>query len=174
MKIITILLLMITHQILAENITVSIDDGEYKEALGIGTTAPGGRTVEHCNQIANISKRTIKAAISGVPKAEVINKFTDGDWTHNKGVKVIRGDGNVGIGSLMADGTDGYYNDPWLVTNKITAIYKAVNQIKMKHSQVREQDRVRLNNRVEQQLIRCCDFVGGGTAIAVCDRGKDY
>ncbi len=62
MKIITILLLMISTQ---------------AQALGIDTTAPGAFSVKQCNQIANISKRTIKAAISGVPIAEVINKFTE-------------------------------------------------------------------------------------------------
>ena len=51
MKIITILLLMISTQ-----------------AQAMANTAEGGLnsfTVEQCNQIANISKRTIKAAIIG-------------------------------------------------------------------------------------------------------------
>ena len=50
------------------------------EKRGILDNATSGQstsyfTVEQCNQIANISKRTIKAAISGVPIAEVIEKF---------------------------------------------------------------------------------------------------
>ena len=62
MKIITILLLMISTQAQALTARDVLTAGVY--------------TVEQCNQIANISKRTIKAAISGVPIAEVINKFT--------------------------------------------------------------------------------------------------
>ena len=38
---------------------------------------------------------------------------------------------------------------------QIRAIYKTVNQVKTKYGQVRPQDRVRLNNRVEQKLIEC-------------------
>ena len=45
-------------------------------------------------------------------------------------------------------------------TNKITAIYKTVNQIKTKYGQVREQDRVRLNNRVEQKLREFREMAG--------------
>jgi hypothetical protein len=44
-------------------------------------------------------------------------------------------------------------------TNKITAIYNTVNQIKTKYGQAREQDRVRLNNRVEQNLIECLKLI---------------
>jgi hypothetical protein len=40
-------------------------------------------------------------------------------------------------------------------TKIITAIYKSVDQIKTKYGQVRPQDRARLNNRVEQKLIKC-------------------
>ena len=63
MKIITILLLMISTQAQALTARDVLTAGVY--------------TVEQCNQIANISKRTIKAAIIGVPIAEVINKFAD-------------------------------------------------------------------------------------------------
>jgi len=146
MKIITILLLMISTQIFAEK-------------RGILDNATSGQstsyfTVEQCNQIANISKRTIKAAISGVPIAEVINKFVYSDFTQ------FRDDSNL-ENITIADSahhsiaeadaiTDDYY-----MGGRITAIYKTVDQIKMKHGQVRPQDRVRLNNRVEQLLLEC-------------------
>jgi hypothetical protein len=65
MKIITILLLMISTQALAE------------QGGGVVVIPPGTYTVKQCNQIANISKRTIKAAIIGVPIDEVIDKFAD-------------------------------------------------------------------------------------------------
>ena len=65
MKIITILLLMISTQAQAQTLGVDAD-GDLTETLF---------TVEQYNQIANVSKRTIKAAISGVPIAEVIEKF---------------------------------------------------------------------------------------------------
>jgi len=77
MKIITILLLIISTQVLAEK-------------RGILDNATSGQstsyfTVEQCNQIANISKRTIKAAISGVPIAEVIEKFGNvKGWSKDK------------------------------------------------------------------------------------------
>ena len=66
MKII-ILLLMISTQAQALTARDVLTAGVY--------------TVEQCNQIANISKRTIKAAISGVPIAEVIEKFVYTDFT---------------------------------------------------------------------------------------------
>jgi hypothetical protein len=50
---------------------------------------------------------------------------------------------------------DGWILIESLAGKSIRAIYKTVSQIKTKHGQVREQDRVRLNNRVEQKLIEC-------------------
>ena len=170
MKIITILLLMISTQ---------------AQALGIDTTAPGAFSVKQCNQIANISKRTIKAAIIGVPIAEVINKFTveldgvpgqfkddsdlenitiadsphhslaSGITTHGDSGGAVRGwvdDPGVVIGTNTGLTQGGNNPNP---VPKITAIYKTVDQIKTKYGQVRPQDRVRLNNRVEQNLMEC-------------------
>ena len=123
-------------------------------------------TVKQCNQIANISKRTIKAAISGVPIAEVVDKFTQGDWTHKRGwaaagqflwtedlpydIASSRTQDGVKLNNWRAngDGVNGFH--VW-----VDAIYKTVNQIKTKYGQVREQDRVLLNNRVELKLIEC-------------------
>ena len=58
---------MISTQAKAQTLGVDAD-GDLTETLTF--------SVKQCNQIANVSKRTIKAAISGVPIAEVINKFT--------------------------------------------------------------------------------------------------
>ena len=69
MKIITILLLMISTQALAEE-RVIVDKAQAR-------FSPRMERLKQCDQIANISKRTIKAAIIGVPIAEVINKFAD-------------------------------------------------------------------------------------------------
>jgi len=152
MKIITILLLMISTQ-----------------AQAMANTAEGGLksfTVEQCNQIANISKRTIKAAIIGVPIAEVINKFTQGDWTHQTGEAaagqfVWTEDLPYDIASsgtqdgvklnnwrVNGDGTNGFH--VW-----VDAIYKTVDKIKI-GGDVNQQDALlMLNNRVEQQIIEC-------------------
>jgi len=141
------------------------------QALGIDTTAPGAFSVKQCNQIANISKRTIKAAIIGVPIAEVINKFTQGDWTHQTGEAaagqfVWTEDLPYDIASSGTQ--DGVKLNNWRANGDgiqairaagpityITAIYKTVGQIKTKYGQVRPQDRVRLNNRIEQLLLEC-------------------
>ena len=151
----------------AQAATLGVDaDGDLTETLF---------TVKQCNQIANVSKRTIKAAIIGVPIAEVINKFgmlSPGGNTNF--VPDSRNDGkitvNPGSGSIREPLNDFDYNDlqalepPSVLESNgtdvkvvadITAIYKAVNQIIKKHGVVRPQDRVRLNNRVEQQLIEC-------------------
>jgi hypothetical protein len=166
MKIITILLLMISTQALAEE-RVMVDKAQ---AL-LKTFAEGDpfRTVEQCNQIANISKRTIKAAIIGVPIAEVIEKFT-----HNLEFDISQVITNMPPSRLedsnlenitIADSahhsiaeadaiTDDYY-----MGGRITAIYKTVDQIKTKYGQVRPQDRARLNNRVEQKLMECLKLI---------------
>jgi len=162
MKIITILLLMISTQ-----------------AQAMANTAEGGLksfTVEQCNQIANISKRTIKAAIIGVPIAEVINKFTQGDWTHQTGEAaagqfVWTEDLPYDIASSGTQ--DGVKLNNWRANGDgiqairaagpityITAIYKTVDQIKTKYGQVRSQDIARLNNRVEQKLRECREMAG--------------
>ena len=155
------------------------------QAVSISNTAEGGLesfTVEQCNQIANISKRTIKAAISGVHITEVINKFTvhaaqfvlteDGKpIVVPSSQTFINGPGpGEFIGSIGEPLNDFDYNDlqalepPSVLESNgtdvkvvadITAIYKTVNQIKTKYGQVRPQDRVRLNNRVEQKLLEC-------------------
>jgi len=145
----------------------------------------GVYTVEQCNQIANISKRTIKAAIIGVPIAEVIEKFGNvTDWSKDsynpgKGASYNPGKGasyNPGKGASYNPGkgasiqqlnqkldapqsklTDGQM-DGWILEypgKSIRAIYKAVDQIKTKYGQVRPQDIARLNNRAEQKLIEC-------------------
>ena len=151
MKIITILLLMISTQ---------------AQAISMANTAEGGITsftVEQCNQIANVSKRTIKAATSGVPIAEVINKFTQGARPHQTGeallLPAVQAVGVPVPHDLSKQQADEYKDSSAgaaiELANKITAIYKTVNQIKTKYGQVRPQDRVRLNNRVEQKLLEC-------------------
>ena len=58
--------------------------------------------------------------------------------------------------------TDGQM-DGWILEypgKSIRAIYKTVDQIKTKYGQVRPQDRVRLNNRVEQKLLECREMAG--------------
>ena len=50
--------------------------------------------------------------------------------------------------------TDGH-NTPLNEMHICSICLTTDNQIKTKYGQVREQDRVRLNNRVEQQLIEC-------------------
>ena len=150
------------------------------QALGIDTTAPGAFSVKQCNQIANISKRTIKAAIIGVPIAEVIEKFggidTGGESLLLPAVQNIvkntvdskMDSYNAGKGaSVDSLNTPGSFQKPqitddqidgWILEypgKSIRAIYKTVDQIKTKYGQVRPQDRVRLNNRVEQKLIKC-------------------
>ena len=197
MKIITILLLMISTQAQAQ--TLVLPDSQAANF-----------TVKQCNQIANISKRTIKAAISGVPIAEVIEKFggidTGGEslllpavqsiventvdskmdsYNPGKGAS-IGSRGTVEIDRAIGDGANWSGDDcggnsqtssvrcnPNVESLKdvrtttdlthtlqdnsyfIRAIYKTVDQIKTKYGQVREQDRVRLNNRVEQKLVAC-------------------
>ena len=144
-------------------------------------------TIEQCNQIANISKRTIKAAISGVPIAEVIEKFGGID-TGDPSSLILPAVQNIventvdskmdsynpGKGASIQEPRSTNYvpdgrNDGKVTviqkdisapadmkgTKIITAIYKTVDQIKTKYGQVRPQDRVRLNNRVEQKLIEC-------------------
>ena len=178
MKIITILLLMISTQVLAEK-------------RGILDNATSGQstsyfTVEQCNQIANISKRTIKAAISGVPIAEVIEKFggidTGGESLILPAVQNIventvdskMDSYNPGKGASIQEPRSTSYvpdgrNDGKVTviqkdisapadmkgTKIITAIYKTVDQIKTKYGQVRPQDIARLNNRAEQKLLEC-------------------
>ena len=122
MKILIILILMISTQ---------------AQALGIDTTAPGAFSVKQCNQIANISKRTIKAAIIGVPIAEVINKFTVATGPIN-GCQFKDDVQNEATKSMNAkDRASGYKDYDYChaqmedATNKITAIYKTVNQIKI-------------------------------------------
>ena len=122
-------------------------------------------TVEQCNQIANISKRTIKAAIIGVPIDEVINIFTK-EWTHTRGWAVagqfvwtedlpydIASSGTqdgvkLNNWRVNGDGTNGFH--VW-----VDAIYKTVDKIKI-GGDVNQQDALlMLNNRVEQQIIEC-------------------
>ena len=152
MKILTILLLMISTQAQAVTSFELVTADVY--------------TIEQCNQIANVSKRTIKAAISGVPIAVVINKLraeldgvgkqfkddtdleniTIADSPHHQGLTANQPQDKV---RLME------FND-WAVPGcHSTSIYKTVDQIKTKYGQVRPQDRVRLARRVEQKLIEC-------------------
>lgn len=196
MKIITILLLMIFTQVLAEE-RVIVDKapvGSYDEP-GHGkdfndSLTPDvptdmdfqgehdnhAKAIKQCNQIANVSKRTIKAAISGVPIAEVINKFTVPNAISSpfgpridptESQEVTRTSPNLAPSAIM-DPIDlpGWH---YVNVSLISAIYKTVDQIKTKYGQVRPQDRVRLNNRVEQQLIKCREM-----AIAVDDKGANY
>ena len=81
------------------------------QAQAMANTAEGGLnsfTVEQCNQIANISKRTIKAAIIGVPIAEVINKFTD-----EKEFDIAQLGGDAGHTAILAgaDATEIQFTD---------------------------------------------------------------
>ena len=199
MKIITILLLMISTQAQALTAMDVLTAGVY--------------TVEQCNQIANISKRTIKAAIIGVPIAEVIDKFADrpdrlailedvqaksglldGQTTHgitgdtsnlvpsprSQQLNQLGDDAQISRIQASSEGTQQMNRlrpsstqnltvkaGPQTVSDvivtsladnapsKIRAIYKTVGQIKTKYGQVRPQDRVRLNNRIEQLLLEC-------------------
>ena len=99
-------------------------------------------TVEQCNQIANISKRTIKAAIIGVPIAEVINKFTVATGPIN-GCQFKDDVQNEATKSMNAkDRASGYKDYDYChaqmedATNKITAIYNTVNQIKSNQNKI--------------------------------------
>ncbi len=65
---------MISTQAQARDLHVN---GAVRGQAKSGNADHGIWSVKQCNQIANVSKRTIKAAISGVPIAEVINKFTE-------------------------------------------------------------------------------------------------
>jgi hypothetical protein len=175
MKIITILLLMISTQAQAQTLGVDAD-GDLTETLF---------TVEQCNQIANVSKRTIKAAISGVPIAEVIEKFImtsrfDTNTGQERELDIQQADeyadtsAGRAIDNVLNANTDteekigdadaeppwsiqggNAITDDYYMGGRITAIYKTVDQIKTKYGQVRPQDRVRLNNRVEQKLLEC-------------------
>ena len=151
MKIITILLLMISTQ---------------AQPISMANTAEGGLTsftVEQCNQIANISKRTIKAAISGVPIAEVIEKFggidTGGESLILPAVQNIventvdskMDSYNAGKGaSVDSLNTPGSFQKPqitddqidgWILEypgKSIRAIYKTVDQIKTKQNKTKQ------------------------------------
>ena len=174
MKIITILILMISTQVLAEE---SVIVGKQRDYVDTGTY-----TVKQCNQIANVSKRTIKAAISGVPIAEVINKFTVDVGTkvnsivnpHLEVTGISSGRPDTGVSDKnvidpLGDGNWNNWSNNWPIgVDKIRAIYKTVDQIKTKHGQVRPQDRVLLNNRVELKLIKCRKMAFGDNPDDLC------
>ena len=134
-----------------------------------GSREDGAKAIKQCNQIANISKRTIKAAISGVPIAEVINKWAPNDKdpgqldlkniTNPDDIPYSQGDAiwteTQTFSNMLF--SDMLKNDS--ISARVRAIYKTVDQIKTKYGQVRPQDRVRLNNRVEQKLRECVKLI---------------
>ena len=166
MKIITILLLMISTQALAEE-RVIVDKAQAR-------FSPRMERLKQCDQIANISKRTIKAAIIGVPIAEVIEKFTDTTGTavafqaNADAIIDTLGDGEGSAGQGITGGSNSSKHNSLIIMESypslssqaagkeiVSAIYKAVDQIKTKYGQVRPQDIARLNNRAEQKLLEC-------------------
>ena len=181
MKIITILLLMISTQALAEE-RVMVDKAQAltaRDILDNGYTRV--TTVEQCNQIANISKRTIKAAISGVPIAEVIEKFVYSDFTQFRDDSNLENitiadsahhwDGQAAGAELSGVRLMEYHTTT--PGHKIRAIYKTVDQIKTKYGQVRPQDIARLNNRAEQKLIECRKTAGTAEGMYIDDASSN-
>ena len=142
MKLLPILLLMISTQVLAEE------------------KPTGTNKIKQCNYIANIAKDTIKAAISGQAISVCGGDFppfvVDQTGQHTKG---ISGDCQAGWPALGAGGGSSGLSTGADFQNKlhqhVRSYYRAVDQIKTKYGQVRPQDRVRLNNRVEQKLLEC-------------------